>query len=73
MVSVMASDTFFDGLNPTQLDAVTHSSGPLLIVAGAGSGKTRVLTHRIAHLIKTSGFPPMRSLQLLLPTRQLQK
>ena len=33
MVSVMASDTFFDGLNPTQLDAVTHSSGPLLIVA----------------------------------------
>ncbi len=53
-----------DGLNPAQRDAVVHDGGPLLIVAGAGSGKTRVLTHRIAHLIEELGVSPFEILAI---------
>ena len=52
------------GLNPDQLDAVTHPAGPLLVVAGAGSGKTRVLTRRIAHLIGERGVSPFAILAI---------
>src|SRR3954451_10908409 len=53
-----------EDLNPVQREAVTHPGGPLLIVAGAGSGKTRVLTHRIAWLIQEKGISPFEILAI---------
>ena len=54
----MVNFEYLKNLNEKQKDAVLHMDGPLLIVAGAGSGKTKVLTSRIAHLIKTKkAFP----------------
>lgn len=53
----MMPSQLLDGLNPSQVAAATHIDGPLLMLAGPGSGKTRVITHRIAHMIESSIDP----------------
>ena len=60
----MVESPILEDLNPAQYEAVTHTGGPLLVVAGAGSGKTRVLTHRIAHLIDHHGLSPFEILAI---------
>ncbi|WP_372494241.1 UvrD-helicase domain-containing protein [Actinoallomurus purpureus] len=68
-----AGESVLDGLDPDQRAAAAHPGGPLLIIAGPGTGKTRTLTHRIAHLVGERGVPPEHCLAITFTRRAAEE